>query len=264
MTKTEARQHLGSVHIYWHGKDHCWDATRTRRHHLIDKAQQKIDQPKWHEAMPEMLPDQEPLQTPWVDRWVNIEPPQLAIVARGVDIVQVAPPPIIEREPEPMATPPRRGDGDHHHGTDACDCRSSVRRHDLSTSSIKKKYTIGCILEEDLVPELRSPLNVYDGVLGAGNYWEKIQDAMEMADRIIRKPGLFDSRPWSSGADCQKTTATAAANPRLKTEDRPVICARYKSSLNGDFNDFCNKTSGPFVRFDCLLRFKYRAIPANA
>jgi hypothetical protein len=106
MTQTEARQHLGSVHIYWHGKDHCWDATRTCRHHLIDKVQQKIDQPKWHEATSEMLPDQEPLQTPWVDRWVNIEPPQLAIVARGVDIVQVAPPPNIEREPEPMATPP--------------------------------------------------------------------------------------------------------------------------------------------------------------
>jgi hypothetical protein len=47
--------------------------------------------------------------------------------------------------------------------------RSSVRRHDLSTSSIKKKYTIGCILEEDLGAELRSPLNVFDGVVGAGN-----------------------------------------------------------------------------------------------
>jgi len=22
MSKTEARQHFGSVHIYWHGKDH--------------------------------------------------------------------------------------------------------------------------------------------------------------------------------------------------------------------------------------------------
>jgi hypothetical protein len=52
------------------------------------------------------LPDQEPLQTPWVEPWVDIEPPQLPIVARGVDIVQVASPPTIEREPEPMVTPP--------------------------------------------------------------------------------------------------------------------------------------------------------------
>ena len=106
MTETEARQHFGWVHIYWQGKYRCWDATPTRQHHLIDKVQQKIDQPKWHEATPEMLPDQEPLQTPWVEPWVDIEPPQLPIVARGVDIVQVAPPPTIERGPEPMVTPP--------------------------------------------------------------------------------------------------------------------------------------------------------------
>jgi hypothetical protein len=106
MTKTEARQHFGWVHIYWQGKYRCWDATPIRQHHLIDKVQQKIDQPKWHEATPVMLPDQEPLQTQWVEPWVDIEPPQLPIVARGVDIVQVAPPPTIEREPEPMVTPP--------------------------------------------------------------------------------------------------------------------------------------------------------------
>jgi hypothetical protein len=102
MTKTEARQHFGSVYIYWHGPEHCWDATPTRRHHQIHNVQQKIDQPKWHETISKMLPDAEPVQTPWVDRWVDIEPPQLPIVARSVDIAQVAPPPIIEREPEPV------------------------------------------------------------------------------------------------------------------------------------------------------------------
>ena len=101
MTKTEARQHFGWLHIYLQGKYRCWDATPTRQHHLIDKVQ-----PKWHDATPEMLPDQEPLRTPWVEPWVDIEPPQLPIVARGVDIVQVAPPPTIEREPERMVTPP--------------------------------------------------------------------------------------------------------------------------------------------------------------
>jgi hypothetical protein len=37
-------------------------------------------------------------------------------------------------------------------------------------------------LEEDLGAELRSPLNVFDGVVGARNYWEKIQESMEMAE----------------------------------------------------------------------------------
>ena len=118
MSKTEAREHFGTVYLYWHGPEHCWDATQIRRHHQIHnvrdatptrrhyqihKARQEIDQPKWYASMSEMLPDEEPAQTPWVDRWVDIEPPQLPIVARWVDIVHVAPPPIIG--PEPMVTP---------------------------------------------------------------------------------------------------------------------------------------------------------------
>ena len=113
MSKTEARQRFDSVHIYWHGRDHCWDATPTRRYHQINKVQrklqihevqEKIDQPNWHASVSEMLPD-EPAQTPWGRSWTNIEPFQHPIVARWVDIVQVAPPPIIERKPEPMVTP---------------------------------------------------------------------------------------------------------------------------------------------------------------
>src|SRR6202158_4377334 len=114
MSKTEARQRFGSVHIYWHGPDHCWDATPTRRHHQINKVQrkiqihevqEKIDQPNWHDSMSEMLPDDEPVQTPWVDRWANIEPSQPPIVAGWVDILQVAPPPMIARKPARMVTP---------------------------------------------------------------------------------------------------------------------------------------------------------------
>ena len=112
MSKTEARQHFGSVHIYWHGRDHCWDATPTRRHHQINKVQrklqihevqEKIDQPNWHASVSEMLPD-EPAQTPWGRSWTNIEPFQHPIVARWVDIVQVASLPI-ERKPELRVTP---------------------------------------------------------------------------------------------------------------------------------------------------------------
>ena len=124
MTKTEARQHFGSVHIYWHGKDHCWDATSTRQHHRIHAVRQKTrlhtvqeknHQPKWHDSMSEMLPDEAPVRTPWVapeapvrTPWaapqVDIEPPQLSMAERWVDIVQVARPRII-RKPEPMVTP---------------------------------------------------------------------------------------------------------------------------------------------------------------
>jgi hypothetical protein len=112
MSTTEARQHFGSVHIYWHGRDHCWGATPIRRHHQINKVQRKvqihevqeqIEQPNWHDSMSKMLPDDEPVQAPWLDRWANIEPS--SIVARWVDIVQVTPPPIIVRKPEPMVTP---------------------------------------------------------------------------------------------------------------------------------------------------------------
>jgi hypothetical protein len=125
MSKTEARQHFGSVHIYWHGPAHCWDATSTLRHHQIHHVQRKKNDPTWHEAMSEMLPDGEsmpastrltpaptqrapaPTQlasapTPWVNRWVDLD--QSPIVSRWVDIAQVAPPLVI-RAAEPLVTP---------------------------------------------------------------------------------------------------------------------------------------------------------------
>jgi len=113
MTKSEARQHFGSVYLYWHGKDHCWDVTPIRRHRQahrvqkirkveqVPKVQQKVDQPQWYESMSEMLPDEEPAKTSWVDRWVDIEPAQRPIV----DIAAVVSPAVIERRPEPVLTP---------------------------------------------------------------------------------------------------------------------------------------------------------------
>jgi hypothetical protein len=69
MSKTEARQHFGSAHIYWHGQDHCWDTTPTRHHqiqgrrkNLVHEVQQTIDRPKWRDSMSEMLPDDKPLK----------------------------------------------------------------------------------------------------------------------------------------------------------------------------------------------------------
>jgi hypothetical protein len=131
MSKTEARRHYGSTHIYWHGPDHCWDATpprhlqiRARQRPLIQEVQRNSE-PKWHESMSAILPDDEPAQflnapasldiarqnddavagTPWADRWVNMEPSQSPLVARRVRIVQIAPLPVIEHKPEPMISP---------------------------------------------------------------------------------------------------------------------------------------------------------------
>jgi hypothetical protein len=118
MSKTEARQHFGSMHIYWHGQNHCWDATPTRRLTRTHKDQRNrwshevrrnIDQPKWQESMSEMLSDDAPVQTapqtPWINRWTNIEPSTPPLDARWVDIAQTRSPSIIERKPEPMVAP---------------------------------------------------------------------------------------------------------------------------------------------------------------
>src|SRR6266567_7480901 len=118
MTKTEARQHFGSVHLYWHGAGHCWDATSISGHHRVHQVRRKISPPRWRESMSKMLPDEmlktlpdemlktlpdeEPVQKTWVNRWVDIESPP--IVSRWVDIAQVTPPPVIEAKFEPMVT----------------------------------------------------------------------------------------------------------------------------------------------------------------
>ena len=122
MSKAEARQHFGAVHIYWHGPDRCWDAT-TSRHRQIQVRQkppiqevQRQSEPKWYDAMSAMFPDDDVgrsfrTQTPlgiehqgedavigasWADRWVDIGPSQSPLVARRVRVVQLAPPPVSE------------------------------------------------------------------------------------------------------------------------------------------------------------------------
>src|ERR1700704_1164396 len=79
MTTADARQHFGSVHIYWHGPNHCWDATPTRRHATrtvqrktstrevkpktpTREVTRKVDRPKWRDSMSEMLADSAPVQ----------------------------------------------------------------------------------------------------------------------------------------------------------------------------------------------------------
>ena len=79
MSRTDARQHSGSVHLYRHGRDQCWDAVPTPGNHQVHKVQRAMDQPTLDDAIPEMPPDD----------------------VRWIDIDQAAPPSIIEPKPEP-------------------------------------------------------------------------------------------------------------------------------------------------------------------
>ena len=54
MSKGQARQHFGAVHIYWHGADHCWDATSARLHHrLARNVERDIDRPRRQDVRPQ-------------------------------------------------------------------------------------------------------------------------------------------------------------------------------------------------------------------
>jgi hypothetical protein len=109
MSKTEARQHFGTVYLYWHGPEHCWDATPTRPHGVRDRVRHPEPEPTPRFVVPTPSPDLRRLAnamatdepetnritvTPWVERWT--------------DITQVVPPNpivVIERKSEPMVTP---------------------------------------------------------------------------------------------------------------------------------------------------------------
>ena len=99
MTMAEARQQYATTHLYWHGAGHCWDATPPR-HRVVrvksreeqqarrDNREPVPQEPKWRNAMSEMLPvdarpetlsapSPPPDETPpmnWPDRWVDIAP----------------------------------------------------------------------------------------------------------------------------------------------------------------------------------------------
>jgi hypothetical protein len=104
MSKTEARQHFGTVYLYWHRPEHCWDATPTRPHGVRHRVHVE---PTPRSAVPMPSPDlrrsanamaTDELETdlitatPWAERWT--------------DITQVVPPkPIVVTERKPMMTP---------------------------------------------------------------------------------------------------------------------------------------------------------------
>src|ERR1700757_3512513 len=122
MSQSEARQRFASEHLYWHGPDHCWDATsprhrqiQTQRKTPVQAAEQNSDRPKWRDSMSEMLPDEELVQSPappkpldveyresdaaaagrpWADRWIDVGPIQPRVVVHQVRSVLAAPEPV--------------------------------------------------------------------------------------------------------------------------------------------------------------------------
>jgi hypothetical protein len=128
MTKTEARQHYGSVHIYWHGPNRCWDATPGRRYqvrrvqHKDDQVvQRKPDPPrrqdsKWQNSMSQMLADDEPVRLVGAqelarERASRIDVPAAGVIwsDRWVDVAHAAPtapsPRAEDRPPSTQAAP---------------------------------------------------------------------------------------------------------------------------------------------------------------
>jgi len=64
MTKSEARRVYSTSHLYWHGADHCWDATagrrryaERRRHHFV---RQHRDEDEVAQAEPQPVKQAEP------------------------------------------------------------------------------------------------------------------------------------------------------------------------------------------------------------
>jgi hypothetical protein len=85
MSKTEAHQHFGTVYLYWHGPEHCWDATATRLHGVRHRVRHPgptphfvvpIPSPDLRRSANAMATDEPETELitviPWVERWTDI------------------------------------------------------------------------------------------------------------------------------------------------------------------------------------------------
>jgi hypothetical protein len=102
MTRTEARQHFGSLHLYLHPREHCWDTEPTRKAFQNIKPGTTIGQSARHRPSPKTARE-EILQTQWVDRWAEIDRSQYPALARWIEMVEAASP-IAEPRLEPAFT----------------------------------------------------------------------------------------------------------------------------------------------------------------
>src|ERR1700730_3805438 len=122
MTMTKARTQFATSHLYWHGPDHCWDATAPQ-HRIVRRVKPKEQQqteaedttpviaaqddtvparrePKWRNAMSEMLPADTPGVASALPSLPAIAASGLNWLDRWVDVAQVAPPSFLRRNPE--------------------------------------------------------------------------------------------------------------------------------------------------------------------
>jgi hypothetical protein len=117
MTMAEARQQFSTSHLYWHGSGHCWDTTPPR-HRLKPSEDQKarrdnrsplVEEPKWRNAMSELLAADAPIEPSSVPTSVAaIELPRTDWLDRWVEVVQVASPTVSSRD-EPADISPTVG-----------------------------------------------------------------------------------------------------------------------------------------------------------
>jgi hypothetical protein len=151
----EARTQFATSHLYWHGPGHCWDATAPQ-HRMISRVKPKEPrqaqgeareeaqeetrgdkpavvtpdddtvparrEPRWRNAMSEMLPAEAPSVAAagptlpaiaaagmnWLDRWVDvaqIAPPSFLRRSAEATTADVAPAAV--QKADPMVTPMR-------------------------------------------------------------------------------------------------------------------------------------------------------------
>jgi hypothetical protein len=93
MTETEARRAYSTSHLYWHGPDHCWDATPGRlrdsarqRHHFV---RQHRDEDEAVKAQPRPLAQPKPLAQ-----------------AQSQPVSQAHAQLVAQAEPQPLQEPP--------------------------------------------------------------------------------------------------------------------------------------------------------------
>ena len=144
MTMAEARAQFATSHLWWHGPNHCWDATAPQ-HRIVRRVKPKEPQqaqdgdatpdvaaqddgtvpakrePKWRNAMSEMLPADSPGIASALPSLPAIATDGLNWLDRWVEVAQVAPPSFLGRspqlaaevspsareKPDPMVTPMR-------------------------------------------------------------------------------------------------------------------------------------------------------------
>jgi hypothetical protein len=121
MTMAEARAQFATSHLWWHGPTHCWDATppqhRIVRHVKTKDPQQAQDdnatqedatapakrEPRWRNAMSEMLPAVAPVVASSEPSLPAIAMPGMNWLDRWVDVAQVAQPSFFGRTTEAEA-----------------------------------------------------------------------------------------------------------------------------------------------------------------